>query len=1316
MAGLWPWPVSHRLVLIVIFFFAVTDCLLSKRQRIVHVSVFGNDADDCGAIGKPCRTIAVAASRVASGGIIMLNGTGAEQRPFDCKKPITWGQRGIWIRRNVTITSLDLTRACIRCLTGFHFYRSNRDLRVSLAGITFLETPLRFKDCFEITLINCTHQNAKEAVTVRSTNTSTANLTIRGSLFQNNSLCVKIQFFEGSGTDLKFSLDIKDTKFLKNGFLDHFKTLFRGAVEFSNEGNLFRKIYPSIAVEKVRSADSGGHFLKIDLPTAITSEKYDDVVLERNNFDFSQRKSRSLYFSRVLRARVTFDRLQCKDNYQVMCVKIDGRTNATVFVRVHDSCFHNNSAYQADKLWSAIFRVVGSEGHSGNVTISNTLFVKNNLTAIGITPNFYFTLVNVTVSSSLNGLRIISWDRRNENNFNLSVTIEGCKFQKNIHDIYGLLNNTINIFFRMTNTLFDGKEIKRHENSTFGIRLITPHLERKNFSETAIELEDVTFKGKPSNSFTFTSEGKKTIVVRRCLFRDGFGLEIDQWKRVHHKHIPTYTTSQGALLLLFNTDALENRGCVDNGVTNNTHRTWKYSSHVLFEDTLFQNNLGHIAGAVQIINGYVKFQRCKFINNFSERNTGQIYVGYGSAKVEFNSCVFKRTKLSKKFRGIAFTFSRFFYSESGGPIKVLNTSFYSGMGNRLTPGSVLQITSGGYFEMDSSSTIQCAVGSELQFSNFSHFIYDGGEDSHFCRINLTTEIFSCKMCPPKMYSLQSGFSRGLKVSKGFRCQECPFGAHCNGPNNILAKLNFWGYKIPNASNFSSLKFVPCPWEYCLPQSIYKYHGNDYNKCRGFRSGIMCGRCATGYSETLFSSECRQSHKCKWNYLWVLMGLYTVLLTIYLLKKPPLVLYLKRQILWFKTEGQAPLEIEERLSLHRAEDPEYGYLRIVFYFYQVAQLLLTDSLEDILAKVPYISTLVAAFNFKVRVLDENIGCPFAGLTAVTKELFLSALVFAAIAHVFIVYCLHRSLNLVIDKGRPSFTHYVAVAVEILLLGYERLAETSLKLLQCVPIGSKWRLTIDGNTVCWQWWQHGLLAYIIIFVVPFVGVLYWGSGKLYAKAITWKEFVGACIVPLPFLVRWFLQSACNRQPGSQTQLRHECTDEISKILHGPFRPPSKNDRGVLYWESVLIGSRLVLLTFRAFILNSMICFLCLSVACILMLVHHLVKKPFRHPSAEKLGTLSLITLACIAVMNLTTATLSSSATKPEGPNKHIMVVFRWIVVILLCLFPALVVLLALFALVSQLARLALFLKRKTCAFFCAIKFHYEFLDESTALLTD
>jgi len=63
-----------------------------------------------------------------------------------------------------------------------------------------------------------------------------------------------------------------------------------------------------------------------------------------------------------------------------------------------------------------------------------------------------------------------------------------------------------------------------------------------------------------------------------------------------------------------------------------------------------------------------------------------------------------------------------------------------------------------------------------------------------------------------------------------------------------------------------------------------------------------------------------------------------------------------------------------------------------------------------------------------------------------------------------------------------------------------------------------------------------------------------------------------------------------------------------------------------------------------------------------------------------------------------------------------VLRWIIVAILCFFPMMIALLFLFALFSQLARFVLFLKRKIYIHFAALRLYYEYLDDSTAFLTD
>ena len=307
-----------------------------------------------------------------------------------------------------------------------------------------------------------------------------------------------------------------------------------------------------------------------------------------------------------------------------------------------------------------------------------------------------------------------------------------------------------------------------------------------------------------------------------------------------------------------------------------------------------------------------------------------------------------------------------------------------------------------------------------------------------------------------------------------------------------------------------LKLIACPENYCsLTSSI------DYSSCQGNRNGTLCGRCADGFTETLLSTECRKSTKCNDYSVWVVTIFLTITLAIYLLTKPPILCTLGEQILWFKkSDEDQPGEGSDFNG--GGEHSESGFLKITFYFYQAAETLIVGSVEELVGKIPFIHFVISVYNFHVQSINQGLGCPFAGLTAVTKELFLSGTVFLTMANLVPIYVVHRVVYMFMGKGKPSLIRYMAVVMEVLLLGYERLAETALKLMHCVSIGSgKW-LFIDANVPCLQWWQYLILSYTVIFLVPFIVVLYWGSFKLYRSSIIAGEFVAACMIPLPFLI--------------------------------------------------------------------------------------------------------------------------------------------------------------------------------------------------------
>ena len=927
------------------------------------------------------------------------------------------------------------------------------------------------------------------------------------------------------------------------------------------------------------------------------------------------------------------------------------------------------------------FRNIGREGivevfsynpQAGTLTIVNSIVSNqgksdNVSLAIFASSKFRIKLTNVILTSNRRGL-LINDLRPNESSdaYPMHVSIHNCTFLENIGDAKISLSNPTQVELKITNTNFTSR---RTTHKSFGIMFLILPLEIPSSSKAIVEMDNVIFDSTPCNIIGLLFPGNKTLHIKRSSFRNGFCL-----KRYHVKGrvYPLNHISTGAIGVLTSPDKMIFPGCVEEQTIEDIHPLWTYQTRFMFEDNLFEDNGGLKAGAIYICNGYTTFQRCIFRNNFAVEHSGHVYAAYGTGQVDFKDCIFSSTKMNVTVNSTTLHKSTFLQSESEGPINLKNTTLVSYAAQR-SPYSVLDISHGGYVHMDDNSNIQCPVGSQLLLDNATHFVYTEQNNS-FCRLNITVLRYSCQLCSPGFYSIQKGVSHGLTVNNTVKCLQCPFGANCI-ERNIAAEPNFWGYST--SSDPLSLRFIVCPEHYCQkPTSESK----GYNSCQGNRSGTLCGKCIQGYSETLFSAECHKNEKCNNYWFWILTVLLTSGLALYLLMKPPILGFLANQILWFKRKERDDLGGIDQHS-------DSGFIKITFYFYQVAELLMICSTESLLEKIPFIYTVIAAFNFKIRTINNGIGCPFVGLTAVTKQLVLSTTVFMTMTDIVLIYCVHSVTNTLRRKGRPPLIHYMAVVMEVLLLGYERLAETSLKLMHCVSIGSSKWLFIDANVPCMQWWQYFLVAYIAVFVVPFIIVLYCGSCKLYSASITTVEFLVACMLPLPFLIYWFVKKILKiKKTSNKVQ---PMKNDVLKVLHGPFRPPNNEDKGTLYWESVLIGRRFIFLACHSFIRSSMLRMASMSAACLLMTIHHVLKSPFREALANKAETSSLTTLTMIALINLTKATLVSFGITINGPYRSYLESMEWFEVCALSFVPVLVSGLVAFAFLSQLARLAVFL---------------------------
>ena len=952
-------------------------------------------------------------------------------------------------------------------------------------------------------------------------------------------------------------------------------------------------------------------------------------------------------------------------------------TGGNTDIHISGCTFVQNNASESDVTVHA-----SRSRFAGNFLIAHTVMVSGtNLSwqALWINSHFRIELFNVAIklykrALNINASNEVSFSKVSWGCYPFSMSIKNCTFHNNVRDILATSPDPTKVELIITNTIFVTREVFPR---SYGLRFFINPLKEIPSANTTIEMDNVTFALKPCNFLAFLFPGNKTIRIRRSQFRNCRCLNPWCWKNFSSAY-RVYDLSAGAISVASISDKRLSPGCVDVNDFNDTHRLWEYQTRVEFEDTSFDGNGGVIAGGVYLCNGHTTFKRCRFKNNFASEHSGHVYLSDGTGKADFLDCVFSSTVKNVKFNGTTFRKSAFVHSVSGGPVRLKNTTLNSFIIEKdVYP--VFGISSLGSVHMDNNSIIQCPPGCSLLMDNSSHFAHSEYNGS-FCRINVTVLKYSCLRCPTGFYSISRATSRGLILNRTVKCQRCPFGANCV-ERNIVAKPNFWGY-LNGSSDPPSLTFTACPEHYCRSPGP---GANGYNSCSGNRRGILCGECIPGYSVTVFSPECRKDEECDNYWFWVLTFLLTIMLSLYLLRKPPTLSFLVNQIIWFRKK-----ESQRDDSASHQHDPhtDNAYIKITFYFYQAAELLIVGCKERLLKKVPYMYAVTAAFNFKLRTLNEGLGCPFAGLTSVTKQLVLSGTVFLTMADIALIYFVHCVINVITRNQKPSLFHYMAVIIEVLLLGYERLAETCLKLMTCVSIGSEMRLFIDANVTCMQWWQYLVLACIAVFIVPFIVVLYLGSSKLYKGSMKETEFLAACVLPLPFLVYW-LRKKAQKQPRNESLEAKVVNKDVMEVLHGPFRPPKSDDKGTLYWESVLIGRRFILLACHSFITSPMLRMIAMATACTLIALHHVSKNPFRDPMANGAETLSLTALIVISIINLTKATLISFGITITGPYKYYLETMEWFEVGALAAVPVTLSVLVIGAILSQLVRVLFFL---------------------------
>eukprot|EP00794_Sanderia_malayensis_P012813 gene12813-14126_t len=610
-----------------------------------------------------------------------------------------------------------------------------------------------------------------------------------------------------------------------------------------------------------------------------------------------------------------------------------------------------------------------------------------------------------------------------------------------------------------------------------------------------------------------------------------------------------------------------------------------------FINNTAQQVAGSVFASIDITNNKITFQSCKFNNNsvtatdkvgrlsslFFPALTGTggaVYITIGEIVVDecrfsdntatiFGGGLAAATKVSLSVRNSVFS-----GSVSKNNAKVSGRLLY--LGGQASFDNVT-INSRDFSEGVADVWYQSANKyNDLAVKNLRFNCMPGGRvesvkiKSYMNEANYYILEYHCKRCESGTYSLDAG-KEMLQSSKAINttipvCMPCPYGATCI--NKIRAKPNFWGFE-----QNGRLRFAMCPRGYC------SRGGNDQaaaattmlNSCSTGRKGKLCGRCDGDSSENLFDTNCSPDAAC--NDWWIHIAVFLVAVGyvcffLYLND----ILRVVLSLIWpsrkhVQSSGLTALLIAQqpknddkttmnsdgasKISDHR--NLIASLTKIIFYFYQLQFIL---NMEGVAMLDTVANTIKQAFIDALSIQPTNHltrGCPFKGLTPVTKTLYKTLFNVYIYVIIVVLYALVGIMGKMrserLGKSSQSFVARLCQgSVTLILLNYAHMGNVSLTMLHCVDVIGGPVLFIDGEVTCFQPWQYAVMAYVILFIAPVTVVLLFGVPYVKNKKMPIKVFMISLVFP-PAMIAFLVRPGqhCHDEKGGKSNVT-EIIDDV------------------------------------------------------------------------------------------------------------------------------------------------------------------------------
>eukprot|EP01084_Bolivina_argentea_P172897 299465_1 len=334
------------------------------------------------------------------------------------------------------------------------------------------------------------------------------------------------------------------------------------------------------------------------------------------------------------------------------------------------------------------------------------------------------------------------------------------------------------------------------------------------------------------------------------------------------------------------------------------------------------------------------------------------------------------------------------------------------------------------------------------------------------------------------------------------CNEDDGGIKCYG-GNIYISRNYWSGV---SDDYRSIVTQQCPADYCCIEKQCNFE-NKSLLCAANRDPDtpFCGRCMTGYSQSMNSTKCTI---CLGNdYLWLFPAfMLSLVITFYLISCHS-----------YSRHNQAKQDMQDNsadkerqgciITILRHKEymlmiKTFGARILLYYFQAITQVIWPSTIAV------YIYTFASLFDLTINLGETGSGqwCFVEGLTTKQKilatgipTLFIMGLCIFMCAWIYLLHyfgceynfkCCFKCFGKSIIRCRPCNTNFARVFVVMLLICVGQILSILFRLLNCQQIGSSgiYIHIYFGEEECLKTFTFygaliGLFIVIIIFALMF-----------------------------------------------------------------------------------------------------------------------------------------------------------------------------------------------------------------------------------------